>query len=110
MLVQEDDILDVCQDPNFLMWCCIEDNKDFHVAVGVINEEGRREVVGTCADFRAMEGGLVYYITSEMDGYHRMIGKTGAGDLIRNRVCTLYGKGSLSDPCNFQCVHLWEGK
>jgi hypothetical protein len=108
MLVQEDEILDVCQDPNFLMWCCIEDNKDFHVAVGVINEEGRREVVGTCADFRACPCMSECYITSDVDGFSRLLGKASPSDTVRNRVCTLYCQGKLNDPCCFSKVLMWE--
>jgi hypothetical protein len=91
------------------MWTLLNDDSDFSVGVGVINEEGKREIVGTCAEFRAMTGSTVAYLTSDMDGYRRLVSKGDAADCIRNRICTLYRNGYLSDPCNFSHVTMQEG-
>ncbi len=109
MLVQGDEVLDCCQNPNALLWTLLNDADDFSVAMGVINEEGKREIVGTCADFKAMAGSTVAHITSDMDGYRRLVCNGAAAECIRNRVCTLYKNGQLDDPCNFARVILQEG-
>jgi hypothetical protein len=110
MLVQDDVILDCCQNPSALMWSLLDDTEDFSVGVGVINEEGKREVVGTCADFHANPGGTVFYLTSEMDGYRRLVNKAGGSvNSVRQRVCHFFNQGYLSDPCDLTHVDLWEG-
>jgi hypothetical protein len=110
MLIQDDDVLDCCQDPTVLMWSLLDRASYFVVAVGVINEEGKREIVGKCAEFHADPNGTVFYITSDVDGYLRLINKAGGPvDCIRNRIGTLYTKGMLSDPCNFSHIVLWDG-
>lgn len=109
MLVQGGEILDCCQNPFGLMWEMLIDDTAFSVGVGVINEEGRREIVGTCAEFHTMPGSVVAYLTSDIDGYCRMVSKGAAADCIHNRICTLYQNGYLSDPCNFSRVILQEG-
>jgi|WetSurMetagenome_2_1015567.scaffolds.fasta_scaffold01858_21 hypothetical protein len=111
MLVQDNDVLDCCQSPNALLWTALDPTKNFAVAIGVINEEGQKEVVGTCATFEAKADGTVYYLTSDIDGYMRMVNKAGGPvETIKDRVCFLYKQGYLSDPCNFSKIALVEGK
>jgi hypothetical protein len=109
MLVQDGEVLDCCQNPNALMWTLLNDDADFSVAVGVINEEGTREIVGTCAEFKTKPDSTIAYLTSDMDGYRRLVSKGDAADCIRNRVCMLFGAGRLADPCNFSKVEMVEG-
>jgi hypothetical protein len=109
MLVQGNEILDCCQSPVALMWTMLSEKENFKVAVGVVNEEGKREIVGTCGEFKTRPNSTVLYLTSEMDGYLRLVSKGDPVGVMRNRVCTLFNKGMLSDPCNLQRVMLWEG-
>ncbi len=110
MLVQDDKVLDCCQNPNVLMWTLLDAERSFAVALGVINEEGNREICGKCAEFTAKPGSTVFYVTSDMDGYLRLVNNSGgAAEFLRNRVSTLFGRGLLSDPCNFSRVVLWDG-
>jgi len=108
MLIQDKEVLDCCQDPHALMWSLLEE-KDFCVAVGVINEEGRREIVGTCAEFTTQVGSKVAFLTSPIDGNRRLVSKGGIVACIRERVCLLFRYGLLSDPCNFSRVLMLEG-
>jgi hypothetical protein len=108
MLVQDARVLDCCQNPTALLWTLLDDSTDFSVAVGIINEFGKREVVGTCAEFRAKVDSKIAYLSGPQDGYRRLVSKGAAAECIRNRVCTLFRGGQLSDPCNFPKVEMLE--
>lgn len=108
MLVQDNQILDCCQHPGALMWSLLDSESSFMVIVGII-ENGKRKILGACAEFRSSPGGRVFYLTSEADGYMRQVGKTGSVDILRERITLLYRAKKLSDPFNFSRISLWEG-
>ena len=109
ILVQDSKIFDVSSSPGSLMWCLVDIQKNFMVLVGTLNEFDNYEIIGPCAEYWHGPG-PVWYLTSPMDGPARLVGITGEPtECISNRLSTLFKRGRLSDPLNFDKVILSKG-
>ncbi len=106
ILIQDGEVLDVSHRPGALLWCLLEADIDFKVAVGVINEFNKNEIAGVCAQY-FHGAGTAWYLTSPMDGNRRMVGQAGTpAECIRQRLSTLYKQGRLTDPLHMDFVLL----
>jgi hypothetical protein len=109
VLVQEGQVIDCAQHPAAMMWAALDPEVSFKVAIGVIDELGHKEIVGVCAEFHKHDGDT-FYLTSDMDGYMRLINRAeDSVEVIKSRVCQLYGMKRFSDPFNFTKVKLYQG-
>jgi hypothetical protein len=109
ILVQGGCTLDSSQHPSALMWSLLDPEVGFKVAIGVIDEYGHREIVGICAEFSCY-GGDTFYLTSDMDGYMRMINLAETSvEIIKSRLYQLYSMKRFSDPFNFSKIKLYQG-
>lgn len=100
-LLVQGEVVDVSVQPDTLVYCFIDDENDFEVAVGCINEFGKPEIVGIVGEVCPMEDCTVWRISSALDGYNRMVGIVGCmADLIRNRLGTMFRQGQFSDLCD----------
>ncbi len=106
ILTQGGEVLDVSHRPGALLWCLVEADSDFKVAVGVVNEFGNKEIAGICAEY--LHGNdTVWYLTSPMDGVRRLVGKTGTPmECIQQRLSTLFKQGRLTNPIYLDYVLL----
>ena len=106
ILIQDGVVLDVSSRPGGLMWCLLEADSSFKVAVGVLNEFGLKEIAGLCAEY-THDVGNRWYLSSPMDGHMRMVGITGTPDeCILQRLATLNRQGRFNDPLRMEFVDL----
>lgn len=109
VLVQDNEPVDSSQHPAALIWSALDDDKDFKVAIGVIDGDGHKEIIGICAEYIAGEG-EIFYLTSDMDGWMRTINRADDSvEVIRSRLCQLFNMKRFSDPFNFTKVRLYKG-
>jgi len=99
-LLIQGDIVDCTSRPDTLTCISIDDANDFQVAVGWVNDIGEREVVGIVAEAHPLADANRWRVSSELDGYSRMIGITGRmSEFIKNRLCVYWNNDRFYDLC-----------
>jgi hypothetical protein len=97
-LLIQDGIKDAADNPSDLRYSRIDPDHDFQVAVGCVNEFGEREIVGVIARAQPVEGCHSWRISSEIDGYSRLIGRRNCmSSVVKGRLHTFYRMGLFSD-------------
>jgi hypothetical protein len=92
-----------------MFWTALDPALPFKVAIGVIDETGHREIIGVCAEFKKHDGNN-FYITSDTDGYMRMINDAeDSVEIIKSRMLQLFSMKRFSDPFNFSKIKLYQG-
>lgn len=100
-LLIQGDVLDMWHSPSDLGYQVLDDTEPFKVAIGCTNEFGEPEIVSTVAIATPMPNCVRWVVSSEMDGYNRVVGCTGRmADYIQDRLCSYYRSGRFSDLCN----------
>jgi len=100
LLIQGDSIVDCALRPNSLAYDLIDDTDDFQVVIGYVNEVGEREIVGTVAEAHPLVGAKRWCVSSELDGYNRIVGITHTmGEFIQERLRVYWGKDRFCDLC-----------
>jgi hypothetical protein len=95
------DVVDEAATPSFLRFDRVNENKDFQVAVGCINESGKKEIHGVVANSIPRPGATSYRISSEIDGQGRRIGASlPAAEIMRQRLSVYWQKGRFADLSN----------
>jgi len=93
-------VVNVSSRPDMLDYSLIDDNNDFQVAVGCINEFGKAEVVDVAAEAYPTPGCVYWIVSSDLDGYNRMIGITGSmAEFVQGRLCIYLRQGRFHDLC-----------
>lgn len=110
VLIQDGEAVDAAQHPAALLWAGLDENSPFKVAIGVVEETtGHKEIVGVCAEFKK-HGGNSFYVTSDTDGYMRMLtNEDNSIEIVKSRILRLYAMKRFSDPFNFTKVKLYQG-
>ena len=107
ILMQKGRILDTATHPATLLYSAIDTQKNWGVWVGCINEFGKKEVVACVASVRINNTLDVWYITSPLDGYLRMVGRVGTmQELVRERLRILCNNGHFNDLANIHTFDL----
>ena len=99
-LLTQGEVVDVSSRPDTLDYSLIDGSNDFQVAVGCINEFGKSEVVGTVAHAYPTPDCVYWCVSSELDGYNRMVGIVGSmAEFIQRRLCIYLRQGRFHDLC-----------
>ncbi len=112
ILMQNNRILSASESPLMLDATRLDTTKSWKIIAGVRdNGYGTREIIGPVALYVAQDKpSEVWWITSPIDGYRRLVGKTGTSfEIIKDRLRTLLHSGSLKDYANLAKVELLEG-
>ncbi|GMU26233.1 MAG: hypothetical protein AMXMBFR16_11380 [Candidatus Uhrbacteria bacterium] len=110
LLMQGDRILSVEPYVTMLDDNELDVNAAWRIAVGVVNEFGRREIAGVVAEFTPRVNSTVYYLSSPMDGHERLVGKTvDSRTMIFDRISKLAQNGRYNDLACLPRVTLREG-
>jgi hypothetical protein len=76
----------------------LNEDRDFQVAVGCINDDGKKEIHGVVANSIPRPGADSYRVSSEIDGRGRRVGASlPSSELIRQRLSVYWQKGRFSD-------------
>jgi len=98
VLLQQGKILDRAATPSFLRFSRVNENKDFQVAVGRINSDGKREILGVVANAIPRPGYTSVRISSEIDNHSRRVGATHSlSELVRQRLSLYWRTGLFRD-------------
>ena len=93
-------VLDAWHHPNNLGYQALDDTEPFKVAIGCVNEFGEQEIIGIVAVATPMPDCARWVVSSEMDGYDRMVGCTGRmADYVKDRLYSYYRNDMFSDLC-----------
>jgi hypothetical protein len=99
-LLIQGEIVDYAPRPDTLVYSFIDDVSGFRVAIGCVNEHGEREIIGIIAEAHPVEGAKRWRVSSELDGYNRMVGIVDRmKDFIRGRLRVYWQQGRFSDLC-----------
>ena len=110
-LLIQGEIIDACERPDKLNFAFVDKVSGFKVAIACINELGSREVIGVVAEVRPMLGCTAWRISSELDGYRRLVGAAGEmRGLLRKRLCTYWRHRLFDDLCQLPQLILIEGE
>lgn len=86
VLVQ-DDVLCVSEYLSGMKWHLLDQNKDWKLLMGVVNEFGKPEIVGTVVEAYPAPDKPCWRVSSQMDGKYRLVGATGTlVGLVMNRL------------------------
>lgn len=100
-LLIQGEIVDVSVRPDTLNYIFVDDVSGFQVAVGCVNEFGKPEIIGIIAEMHPCVNARVYRISSEIDGYNRLVGITDRmKTIIQNRLGVYWRSGKFADLCN----------
>jgi hypothetical protein len=98
VLLQEGEIVDRAATPSFLHFDRVNEKKGFQVAVGRINDSGKREIVGVVANSIPRYGYSALRISSEIDDHNRLVGAAlSPAEMIRQRLSVYWRKGRFDD-------------
>lgn len=99
LLLQDGIVLDKASTPSFLHFKRVNENKNFQVAVGSVDGDGKREVIGVVANAIPRPGHTSVRISSEIDGGGgRLVGTTHSlGEMIRRRLSAYWRLGLFKD-------------
>ena len=98
LLIQDGAVLDDAATPSFLHFKRANQNKDFQVAVGCINESGKKEILGVVANAIPRPGYTSVRISSEIDNHSRRVGATHSlSELVRQRLSLYWRTGLFRD-------------
>ncbi len=82
--------------------------KSWAIVAGV-ECEGQRRVIGPVVTFNAKPGAKFYRLTSDMDGYNRLVGHVGDSvEVIVSRLTTIAINNGFDDHANLSKITLWE--
>jgi hypothetical protein len=92
------DVVDEAATPSFLRFDRLNEDRDFQVAVGCINDDGKKEIHGVVANSIPRPDANSYRVSSEIDGHGRRVGASlPSSELIRQRLSVYWQKGRFSD-------------
>lgn len=98
VLLQGGKILSKAATPSSLHFKHVNENKDFQVAVGHIDDKGKRKILGVVANSIPRPGYAALRISSEMDNYNRLVGAAlSPTEMIRQRLSVYWRKGRFDD-------------
>jgi hypothetical protein len=98
LLLQGGIVLDKASTPSFLRYDRVNENKDFQVAVGSVDGDGKRKIIGVVANAIPRPGYTSVRISSEIDNHSRRVGATHSlGELVRQRLSLYWRKGLFKD-------------
>lgn len=76
VLVQ-DDVLCVTEYLSDMPWHCLDEDRDWQLLMGIINEFGKPEIIGTVVEIYPAPNKPCWRISSPLDGKYRLVGATG---------------------------------
>jgi hypothetical protein len=98
LLLQGGVVLDKASTPSFLRYSRVDENRDFQVAVGSVDGDGKRKIIGVVANAIPRPGYTSVRISSEVDDHWRRVGATHSlGELVRQRLSLYWRKGLFKD-------------
>lgn len=110
ILIVGDRILGVDITPMQLPFEEIPADTSFTVAVGVKNEFGKREIIGTIADYKHIDGATVSRITSPLDGNYRLVGLVdNAPEFIKERLRIMFRSRMITDVACLRTIVVVDG-
>jgi hypothetical protein len=101
LLIQDGVVLHKSATPSFLRFDRVNEDKNFQVAIGCLNELGKKEVVGTVANAIPKYASMSYRVSSAIDSDNRLVGcALPMTEIIRQRLSVYWRKGQFDDLCN----------
>lgn len=98
LLLQGGTVLDKTATPSFLHFDRVNENKGFQVAIGIVNEFGKRVIIGVVANAIPRPGHTSVRISSEVDDHNRLVGATHSlSEMIRRRLSAYWRLGLFKD-------------
>ena len=98
LLIQDGVVLHKSATPSFLRFDRVNEDKDFQVALGCLNEFGKREVLGTVANAIPKYAATSYRVSSAIDADNRLVGPTTPMyEIVRQRLSVYWRKGQFDD-------------
>jgi hypothetical protein len=111
LLIVRGKVVDVQDNPTHLDFDRIPRATSFTVAVGITNEFGKKEIVGTIADYGFNADATVSWVTSPCDGNHRAYGRIeNPAGFIKERLRIMLRMRVISDPCNLKPIIVVDGR
>jgi len=110
LLIQENKVVDAADRPLRLNWWAVRAFAGWRVAIGGVNEFGEREIVGIVAEVADLNTtDSCCRITSEYDGYNRLIGNyPSPTKLVESVLERMYSARRFSDLANLpEPVEIW---
>ncbi len=100
LLIQGGTVLDGTATPSFLHYNRVNDRKGFQVAVGCVNEFGKKEILGVVANSIPKPGSTYLRLSSEIDNANRRgVSLLSPAEIIRQRLYIYWQKGRFDDLC-----------
>ena len=101
VLTQGPKVFGVAKIPMQLPFCDLELSKPWEMALGMVNEFGKTEIVGTIAIATPRANTSCRRVSSPLDCDNRLVGQTGTiTGLICDRVGVLFRNGCYDDVLN----------
>ncbi len=113
LLISKNRVIDVQDNPVHLAFDEVPVKTSFTVAVGITNEFGKKEIVGTVADYAYNEGSTVSWIKSPVDSdgpYRPYALVKNPAEFIKERLRLMMRMRVISDPCNLKQVIVIDGR
>jgi hypothetical protein len=90
-LLIQGEIIGVADQPHKLNYADLDRANNFQVAIGCVNEFGKPEIIGIVAEGYPVPGCFTWRVSSELDGYNRLVGGGDTiGEWIRYRLQTYW--------------------
>ena len=106
LLVQNKQILGGAAMPTRVPFEKLDPAQSWEIVAGV---ENPRKIIGPICTFKALPGARYYRITSDLDGYHRLVGHAGTSvDLVFTRLETMMRNDVFSDHANLGKIEAFE--
>lgn len=98
LLMQDDKILDASHAPTMLDGFKLDRARNWQILLAA-ECDGIRRIAKPIVSFRAQPEGTIYYLSSDLDGPFRMVGKTGDSvEMVAERIRVMYVNGRFT--CN----------
>jgi len=106
LLIQSNKILGGAAMPTRVPFEKLNPAQSWEIVAGI---ENPRKIIGPICTFKALQGSRYYRMTSDLDGYHRLVGKdTNSVNAVMSRLESMMRNDAFSDHGNLGKIELWE--
>jgi len=112
LLTQDNKIIGGADKPSQVPFVKLDPNKSWAIVAGIeglLPRGERQKVLGPVVEFTAKPGAKNYVITSDLDGYRRLVGHVGDSvDLVLRRIQIMEMNGRFADHGNLGKIEAFD--